>query len=89
MTIRAPKSDGFEAFLAERNRALETLDMAYAAKMMPAAAPEVRLMAMHKARYECTAVSRTSRLESGAWLRKNNVLRLTGTEPLPEGELPE
>ncbi len=77
------------AFLSERNRALETLDMAYAEKLMPRAHPEVRLMAMHKARYECMAISREARMASADWLRKLGLRRLDGSGVLPEGELPE
>lgn len=76
-------------WLARRNKALETMDLEYAAEMMPRALPEVRLMAMHKAAYECTAISRESRLRSAAWLRERGLGRATGDDLMAEGELPE
>lgn len=76
-------------FLAERNKALAKMDMDYAEKMMPKARHEVRLMAMHKARYECTAIAPVLRSESGEWLRNNGLGRLDGSPILPHGELPE
>ena len=88
-----PPSEGIHADIAawkaERNAALEAMDMRYAENMMPKAAPEVRLMAMHKARYECTGISRDARLQSAAWMREHDIMRFTGTPVLPGKELPE
>jgi hypothetical protein len=82
-------SDNVELALAERNKALENLDMEYARRMIPmATSDDVRLMAMHKARYECTDIAAEFRHQSGEWLRNNGCSRMTGDALLPEGELP-
>lgn len=78
-----------EAALAERNRALQSLDMDYARRMLPGATSDfVRLVAMHKARYECTAVAPEARHASADWLRQHKLGRATGDDLLPEGQLP-
>ncbi len=82
-------SDQLAKMLAERNAALVTLDMDYARRMLPtASSDEVRLLAMHKARYECTAIAAEFRHASGHWLREHGSKRMDGSELLPEGELP-
>lgn len=78
-----------EKMLERRNKALLELDMDYARQMMPGTSDEVRRLAMHKARYECTALPREVRHQSGEWLRAGGYRRLTGDELLPEGALPE
>ena len=79
-----------ERDIIERNCALETLNMDWARRIMPeATSDEVRIIAMHKARYECTGVSRRARLESASWLRQKKYKRLDMSQILPEGELPE
>lgn len=75
-------------FLTERDEALRTLDLVWARKQFPLANDETLLVGLHKARYICTSIDRTLRLESAAWLRERgfNGLRMP---LLPEGELPE
>lgn len=75
-------------FLAERHRMLRTLDVAAAQAKMPGASDEVVLIALHKARYDCTAIEDELRHESARWLRERGYRGLTGPL-LPEGELPE
>ncbi len=78
-----------EDFLKRRNAALATLDMEYAREILPnASSDEVRLMAMHKARYECTAIMPALRHESEDWLRQHGCTRLNGGPLLPYLELP-
>jgi len=75
--------------MRERAAALVALDLDYARRLMPdASSDEVRLAAMHKARYETTTIARELRHASGAWLRENGYLRFGGLPLLPEGELP-
>ena len=76
-------------FLSERNAALASLDMEWARKMMPQATNDfVRLLAMHTARVECTALSDELRWDSVQWLRERGSKRLNGLD-LPEKELPK
>lgn len=81
-------ADDMETFLKERDAALTSMDMAYATRMMPRASHEVRLMAMHKARYEALNIAPVLRTESGEWLRTHGFGRLDGSPILPQGELP-
>lgn len=79
-----------QEFIAERNAALESLDMDYARRVMPGhLTDDVRLIGMHKARYESIGCSRESRHASGLWLRERGYGRISGTPILPEGTLPE
>ena len=76
-------------FVKERNAALSELDMTYLRRMMPEATSDhVRLIAAHKARYECVGIDRNLRLESAKWLRSYGYEALNGAL-LPEGELPK
>lgn len=76
--------------MEQRNAALASLDMDYARRMLPNAENDmVRLMAMHKARYETTTMPRELRHESGEWLRSRGYRRIGGLPLLPEGELPQ
>jgi len=77
------------AFITERNLALIGLDESYVAKTVPKAPAEMRLLILHKSRYECTAMPDNLRNESRAWLAERGYQRMTGTPLLPEGELPE
>ncbi len=77
------------AFLDARNKALAELDESYVAKMVPKAPPGMRLLILHKSRYECTSIAPELRHESRAWLAEGGYKRMNGTELLPEGELPE
>lgn len=76
-------------FLKERDEALANLDLNWARKMFSNASCDfVRLIAMHKARYECTILSPELRHESGDWLRKKGMYRMSGEPLLVEGTLP-
>lgn len=58
--------------------------------MMPNASNDaVVLMAFHKARYECRAVSATKRRESQNWMVENHVKRMTGDFVIPGEPLPK
>lgn len=82
--------DDLQTFLAERNAALVSLDLEWARKAIGRDAdPEVLLVSLHKARYECTAIDPALRRESGDWLVKNGLHRMMGTDVLPNGELPQ
>lgn len=79
----------FLAWREERNRALRALDIGYARRLMPTATgDDVRLMAMHKARYECTDLEPELRHASADWLRERGFSRMSGDPILPEGQLP-
>ena len=79
-----------EEALAERNAKLTALDMDWAREQMPnASSDKVRLCAMHKARYECTALDRDVRIASYKYLKLRHYKRMTGDDLLPYGELPE
>lgn len=76
-------------WLAERNRAFETMDMEYARRTMPNATDDVvRIVAMHKARYECTAISDSLRRDSEAFLKSGGYGRCLGL-PWPKRGLPK
>ena len=82
--------DEFGQWRADRNKALIALDMEWARKVMPDASNDhVRLMAMHKGRYECGDMDNAVRHASREWLRQHGYGRMTGDELLPEGVLPE
>ena len=82
--------DTFKELIDERNKALCELDMDYARQLMPLASNDfVRLIGMHKARYECTDIPRELRHESGNWLRERNLKAFKGKELMAEGILPE
>ena len=71
-------------------RALMHLDMEYAREMIPeASSDEVRLVAMHKARYELVTMPPELRHESRAWLEKFGFNRHKQQPWPPVGELPE
>jgi hypothetical protein len=75
--------------LEERNKALATLDMNYARRLMPEASSDhVRLIVMHKLRYECLSLPHELRHASAEWLRSYGYGRMDGTPLLPAGELP-
>ena len=76
--------------LTNYHKALANLDMEYARKMMPDATnDEVRLIVMHKIRYELIAISSELRHASAEWLRKYEYKRINGEDLLPEYELPQ
>ena len=76
-----------KVFLDERNKAFTELDMQYAARMMPTASIEVRLIAMHKARHSCLSIDESLRQQSGAWLKHRGYKDACGfeiTDELPK-----
>lgn len=76
--------------LALFRAALSSLDMNWARLQMPNATNDkVRLMAMHKERYECTDIDPDLSHESARWLRQRGLSRVTGDPILPAGDLPE
>lgn len=76
--------------LAIRNRAFETDDLGWVKRTIPNASnPVVWVMAFHKARYECRAVSAKKRRESQVWLIENHVRRMTGDFVVPGEPLPK
>ena len=75
-------------FLRARDHALMTLDENYVVEQLPGARPEIPLMILHKARYECVAIPRPLRLLSAKWLREQNCKRMDGSPILPNDELP-
>lgn len=59
-------------FIKDRNQALERDDLAWAAALLPmASSPRVVEIAFHKARAECTDVSKPKRDFSKNWLKEN------------------
>ena len=75
---------------AQRLQALATLDLAFARRFMPGASgDDVRIAAMHKARYDCTDLSVELRHASGDWLRAHGMGALGGRDLLPPGQLPD
>jgi hypothetical protein len=82
-------NDDLQQFLTDRNAALRTLDIEWARKMCPGASSEyILLLALHKARYSCTAIEPELRHASAAWLREGGHGAMC-VPLLPEGELPE
>lgn len=69
----------------KRNKALRELDVT----AVPLKNPEVSLIALHKARYDCTDIEDDLRHESRMWLQERGYKRLYGDDFLPEGQLPE
>ncbi len=77
--------DALEKYIVERDRALSSLDMEWAAQQMPYSAPEVRLLAMHKARCKAAMIAPKLQDESREWLRTNGYHQLNdGWPTLPE-----
>lgn len=81
--------DDVEQFIRQRDAALIALDIGWARKFMPgASSDDVRLMAMHKARYELPHLPAEVRHASSDWLRARGHGRMNGAPLLPEGRLP-
>lgn len=80
--------NSFDEYIMERNEALSSLNLDWARSVIPGADSEALLCAMHKARYECSAIAKELRHESGAWLKDRGFKRLGGFELLDEGILP-
>lgn len=80
----------FEQWRSARNEAFRTLDLDYARNQMGRpTSDEVLILALHKARYECTGIEPEYRHESARWLRERGYGRSIGGPLLPEGELPK
>ena len=77
-----------DAYLERRNKALRALDENFVEEMVPTAPVEMRLLILHKARYDCTVIEADLRHESGRWLRAGGHTQMTGEPILPDGELP-
>jgi hypothetical protein len=89
MTQNANTAGELARYISERNCALLNLDMDWARKNMPAASSdEVRLIAMHKARYDCTGIEDSERHASRKWLQERGYKRIENMEFLQEGKLP-
>lgn len=65
-----------------RNKALAELDLSFAKQEHPEGSDEVLLVALHKARVDCTDLPDQLRLESVEWLRERGFSRIDGM-PLP------
>ena len=80
----------FSKAIKERDEAISTLDMTYARRMMASASDdEVRLLAMHKARYEATRIAPELRHASRAWLEERGFTRFYDLPWPTDGSLPE
>lgn len=75
-------------FLVERNRMLENFAVDTACKIQPTLSREVIVIALHKARVECLAISESSRRESMEWLKKHGCKRAGNLEFDADGSLP-
>jgi hypothetical protein len=71
-------ADDFDIWIEERNRIMRDFDVEAGMKMMGCTDRMVAVMGLHKARYECLAISDDLRRESQAWLADNGVKRLAG-----------
>jgi len=81
------KDDDHDAWRTERNRILREMDCEAASTQAPHLPMDVIIAGMHKARYHCTDIEPSLRLESGEWLRSMGMQ--SGFGPLlPSGELP-
>ena len=72
-------------FERERREAYRTMDLVWARKQCPPGEnppDEILLIAMHKARYECTTIPDAWRHESRAWLEARGYGR-RGNAPFP------
>lgn len=79
-----------DEYVAARDKALLALDLdAIRNQLGRPASDEMCLLVAHKARYEAIRLPAEARLQSAAWLRERGYKRMTGTDLLPEGELPE
>jgi hypothetical protein len=79
-----------EEYVKARDEALLKLDLDHIRNQLGRpASDEMCLLVAHKARYEAVRLPVEARLESARWLRERGYKRMTGTELLPEGQLPE
>ena len=85
----ASPSASVDKWLARRNKALAELDLSFAKQEYPEGSDEVLLVALHKARVDCTDLPDPLRLDSVEWLRERGFSRVSGLPLPPVGELPE
>lgn len=79
-----------ERYQKEIHDALLTLDLNHARRHLPFASDDqIRLCAMHKARYELTTMPADARHASRDWLERNGYKRLNGADWPPDGMLPD
>jgi hypothetical protein len=79
-----------EDYVKDRDNALLALDLDFIRNQLGRpASDEMCLMVAHKARYEATRLPAEARHASAQWLRERGLKRMTGTDLLPDGELPE
>jgi hypothetical protein len=79
----------FENWRAARNKALRELDLGFARAVWPeASGDEVRIMALHKARYECVDIEAELRHQSRAWLQERGHGRFKLLPWPDDGSLP-
>ena len=70
-----------EEWRAKRNAALRALDIAFEVPGLKRyGSDEVKLIAMHKARYECTDIEPELRHQSRAWLEERGYGRFGGRQ---------
>lgn len=81
-------ADDILEWRAERKRALEAFDLAWARNYFPNASESALVIAIHKSRVECTDVSPKLRRISMKWLKVHGYARLHGL-PWPKKGLPE
>lgn len=77
----------FKNWIDRRDAAMRTLDTEYV--IAQGCPPRAALMALHKARYECTSMEPELRHASRKWLQDNGCHRMHNEPWPPEGELPE
>lgn len=82
------RDEELENFLAARNAALMTLNLEWARAVTPGLGDDVLLVALHKTRYDCTAIPDALRLESAEWLRERGYRARGGIPLMPPGKLP-
>lgn len=84
---KLPKS--LEKFIKDRDEALLNLNIKWIMNNTNCKDENVAIVTAHKARYEATSLPPEKRHESRKWLEDRGYKRLTGTDFLPDGELPE
>lgn len=78
-----------ENYILRRNKALIESDLEFIKEICPGVTDEHMLtVILHKARYDCTGIDDSYRLDSKKWLIENNYT-YDGGDFLPGDELPE
>jgi len=72
----------------DMRRALLALDLDWGRRMFPGAPDADIEIALHKARYHATDISRHARHQSAQWLKARHLADALGAPILPEGQLP-